>query len=76
VLNAGSLPAALTKEPISKLYSGPTLGDDTIRKSTRAMIISSILVPLFMLWYYRFSGLVANIALFLNMAGLIAVMIL
>ena len=75
VLNAGSLPAALTKEPISKLYSGPTLGDDTIRKSTDAMIISSILVPLFMLWYYRFSGMVANIALFLNMLMLFAVML-
>ena len=75
VLNAGSLPAALTKEPISKLYSGPTLGEDTIRKSTDAMIISSILVPLFMLWYYRFSGLVANIALFLNMLMLFAVML-
>ena len=75
VLNAGSLPAALTKEPISKLYSGPTLGSDTIRKSTDAMIISSILVPLFMLWYYRFSGLVANIALVLNMLMLLAVML-
>ena len=40
VLNAGSLPAALTKEPISKFYSGPTLGNDTIQKSTRAMIIA------------------------------------
>ncbi len=75
VLNAGSLPAALTKEPISKLYSGPTLGLDTIRKSTHAMVISSILVPLFMLWYYRFSGLVAIIALFLNMLMLFAVML-
>ena len=35
VLNAGSLPAALTKEPISKLYSGATLGSDTIEKSTQ-----------------------------------------
>ncbi len=74
VLNAGSLPAALTKEPISKLFSGPTLGKDTIEKSTNAMIIACILVPLFMLWYYRFSGLVANIALILNMLMLFAVM--
>ncbi len=75
VLNAGSLPAALTKEPISKLFSGPTLGRDTIEKSTRAMLISAILVPLFMLWYYRFSGIVANIALILNMLMLFAIMI-
>ncbi len=75
VLNAGSLPAALTKEPISRLYSGPTLGRDTIRKSTNAMIIAAILVPLFMLWYYRFSGIVANIALVLNMLMLFAIML-
>jgi SecD/SecF fusion protein len=75
VLNAGSLPAALAKEPISKLYSGPTLGKDTIDKSTHAMIIACILVPLFMVWYYRFSGMVANIALALNMLILFAVML-
>lgn len=75
VLNAGSLPAALTKEPISKLYSGATLGEDTIQKSTQAMLLSAILVPLFMLWYYRFSGIVAIIALGLNMLMLVSIML-
>ncbi len=75
VLKAGSLPAALAKEPISKLYSGPTLGQDTITKSTQAMIIASILIPLFMLWYYRFSGIVADFALLLNMLILFAIML-
>jgi SecD/SecF fusion protein len=75
VLNAGSLPLPLTKEPVSELYSGPTLGNDTIQKSTNAMIIASILVPLFMLWYYRFCGLVANVALVLNMLMLFAIML-
>jgi SecD/SecF fusion protein len=75
VLNAGKLPAALSEKPIMRLVSGPTLGADTIHKSSLAMIISSILVPLFMIWYYRFAGIVAVIALMLNMAGLIAVMI-
>ncbi len=75
VLNAGSLPAALAKEPISKLYTGPTLGRDTIEQSTRAMLIAVILVPLFMLWYYRFCGVVANIALVLNMLMLVAIML-
>ena len=75
VLNAGSLPATLTKEPISEVFTGPTLGADTIRNSEHAMIISAILVPLFMLWYYRFAGLVANIALMLNMVVLVAIMI-
>ncbi len=75
VLNAGSLPAKLVKEPISELYIGATLGTDTIAKSTKAMIIASILVPLFMLCYYRFSGLVADIALVLNMLVLFAIML-
>jgi SecD/SecF fusion protein len=75
VLNAGSLPAALMKDPITKLFSGATLGADTIEKSRNAMIISSILVPLFMLWYYRFCGIVAVVALVLNMLMLIAIMV-
>lgn len=74
ILNAGSLPAALVKEPISELFSGATLGSDTITKSLHAMLIASILVPIFMLVYYRFSGLVAVIALCLNMVMLFAIM--
>jgi SecD/SecF fusion protein len=76
VLKAGSLPAALNKDPISEILVGPTLGADTIRRSTHAMIISAILVPLFMLWYYRFAGMVANICLVLNMVLLVAFMIM
>jgi SecD/SecF fusion protein len=75
VLNAGALPATLSKEPISKLYCGPTLGSDTIRKSTFALIIAMVLVPAFMLWYYRFPGLIADIALALNIIVLLAIMI-
>ncbi len=39
------------------------------------MLIASILVPLFMLWYYRFAGVVADIALMLNMLMLMAMMV-
>ena len=49
VLNAGSLPAALDQRADQRLLPRPTLGQDTIQQSTRAMIIASILVPLFML---------------------------
>jgi SecD/SecF fusion protein len=76
VLNAGSLPASLIKTPVRDLNTGATLGADTVRKSTNAMLLAAILVPLFMLWYYRFSGLVANVALALNMLILVALMIL
>ncbi|MEN6459333.1 MAG: protein translocase subunit SecD [Thermoguttaceae bacterium] len=75
VLDAGRLPAALMKEPVSKLFSGPTLGQDTIESATRAMLLSAGLVVLFMLYYYRFSGIVANIALVMNMLILFAIML-
>ena len=75
VLKAGSLPAALNKNPLSEVLVGPTLGQDTIRQSKVAMFISAILVPLFMLMYYRFAGMVANICLVINMVVLVAVML-
>ena len=75
VLNAGSLPAALVKEPISKQEVGPTLGSDTIKQAGWAMIIAAALVPLFMLMYYRFCGVVADLALVLNMLILFSVML-
>jgi SecD/SecF fusion protein len=75
VLKAGSLPAALTKEPLQETLVGPTLGQDTIRQSKLAMLISAILVPAFMLVYYRFAGMVANICLVVNMVVLVAVML-
>jgi SecD/SecF fusion protein len=75
VLNAGSLPAALASEPISEQQISAQLGDDTIRSATRAMLIGSIAVLTFMLAYYRFSGLVANLAVLLNIVLVLALMI-
>ncbi len=75
VLNAGKLPAALSQEPISQLYTGPTLGADTIRSGTISVIASMVLVVIFMLVYYRFSGIVACVALALNIALTLAMMI-
>ncbi len=62
MLIAGSLPAALQKEPISEQKISAQLGDDTIRSASVALIISTIAVVLFMLVYYRFAGVVADIA--------------
>ena len=76
IINAGSLPAALEPTPVRDMFTDATLGKDTIRQSTNAMIISSIAVPLFMLAYYHFAGLVAVLVLSLNMLILVALMIL
>jgi preprotein translocase subunit SecD len=64
VLRAGALPAPVRIEYESIV--GPSLGQDSIRQGLMAGLIGSILVVLFMLFYYRLSGVVANIALALN----------
>ena len=75
VLNAGSLPAALQSEPISEQKISPQLGADTIRSGARAMLLATIVVLTFMLLYYRFSGLVADLAVLLNIVLVLALMI-
>jgi len=75
ILNAGSLPAALNPEPISEQRVGPGLGADTIEQGKNAIIISCVLVAVFMLVYYRFSGLLACLALAANFLLLLAVII-
>ena len=75
VLNAGSLPTALYSEPISEQRISPQLGADTIRSGARAMLLATIVVLAFMLAYYRFSGLVADLAVVLNIILVVALMI-
>jgi len=60
-LNAGALPVPINL--ISQQTVGPSLGEVSIAKSLKAGIIGFILVALFMLAFYRFSGLLAVIAL-------------
>jgi SecD/SecF fusion protein len=76
VLTAGKLPATLNPEPLQEENIGPTLGDDTIAKGIRAIVISMMVVPIFMIYYYRFAGVVAVVALILNMILLLGSMAL
>jgi SecD/SecF fusion protein len=76
VLTAGKLPATLRKDPIQSLFTGPTLGADTIAKGKWSMAVATSCVIIFMLIYYRFAGLVANIALVLNILLTVAFMML
>ncbi len=75
ILNAGSLPTALSEKPISEMQTGPTLGRDTIQRGQYAIGISMVLVLLFMLVYYRFAGVIACAALLTNLVLILAVMI-
>ncbi|MGP0064417.1 MAG: protein translocase subunit SecD [Isosphaeraceae bacterium] len=74
VLRAGSLPASLNPTPLQEEKVGPTLGEDTIAKGIRAIWVSMLVVPVFMLVYYRFAGAVATLALIVNMILLIGSM--
>lgn len=67
VLRYGALPIAL--KIASEETVGPTLGEDSIRKSVIAAVIGLGIVVLFMLLYYRLPGLLADLALILY-AGL------
>lgn len=63
-LRAGSLPAPVTI--IEERTVGPTLGADSIRMGMISMLVGGVLILLFMMIYYRKSGLIANLALILN----------
>ncbi|MCH9656993.1 MAG: protein translocase subunit SecD [Planctomycetes bacterium] len=67
VLNAGALEVPLKSEPVSEFSISPLLGSDVQEKGKQAIVIAAIAVIFFMLIYYRFAGLVANICLTLNL---------
>jgi SecD/SecF fusion protein len=66
ILNAGSLPVVLNKQPISEWAVSPTLGSETIEQGRIAILASLAAVVLFMILYYRFAGFVACLALTFN----------
>ncbi len=72
VLRAGALRAPM--EVIEERTVGPSLGQDSITEGTRAALIGLTLVLVFMLVYYKLSGLLANAALVINMLLLMASM--
>ncbi|MCX7793463.1 MAG: protein translocase subunit SecD [Thermodesulfovibrionales bacterium] len=72
VLRAGALPAPL--KLLENVTVGPSLGRDSIEAGKTAAIGAFIMVVIFMVFYYRLSGLIADIALILNLVLLIGAM--
>ena len=70
VLRTGALPAPV--KIINKQVVGPSLGADSIRKGVKAALIGLVLVVVFMVAYYRLCGLIADLALILNLVFLVA----
>ncbi len=72
VLRSGALPAPLHKTFETQV--GPTMGADSVNKARLSMYIGAGMVVLFMLVYYRLAGLLANIAMILNMLYMLAIL--
>ncbi len=72
VLRAGALPAPV--KIVANSVVGATLGQDSIEKGKFSTIVAFILVMGLILIYYRVSGIIADLALFLNIFFLLAAM--
>lgn len=72
ILQEGALPATLTEA--SKTVVGPSLGAELIRQGFRASWMAALAVVLFMVLYYRTAGLVADLALGLNVLLILAIL--
>ncbi len=71
VLRAGALPAPV--KVVQNITIGPTLGQDSINKGVMATLLGGILIFVFMIVYYRASGVIANVALLLNLIYLLGI---
>ena len=73
-LRSGALPAPIIL--LEKRSVGPSLGADSIKASMIALISGAVLVILFMIFYYGIAGIIANLAMVVNILLVIAVMAL
>ena len=74
VLRAGELPAPINI--IEERTVGPSLGDDSIKSGRNALMIAFVSVLIFILLYYKISGIIANIALLLNVIFVLSLLAL
>jgi protein-export membrane protein SecD len=64
VLRAGALPAPV--HGVEERTIGPSLGRDSVDAGRLCVILSFLTVALFMFWYYRLSGAIADLAMIIN----------
>jgi len=74
VLRSGALPARVIY--LEERTVGPSLGADSIRQGVTASVVGLVAVVIFMLFYYKVSGINAIVALALNLLLLLAVMVI
>lgn len=72
VLRAGALPAPI--KIAEERTVGPSLGRDSIRQGILSLLAGGLLVVLFMAYYYRGAGVLADVALALNVLFMMAIL--
>lgn len=72
VLNAGALPAPV--EIVEERMVGPSLGQQSIQAGLTSVLVGLLIVAFFMIFYYRTAGVVADLALFLNLVIILGIL--
>ena len=72
LLRAGALAAPIFK--VEERTIGPSLGQDNINRGFQAILIGLAMVVLFMIFYYKGFGLIANFGLMINLTLVIALL--
>ena len=72
ILRSGSLPAPV--DIVEERTVGPSLGEESIRAGFISVTTGLLLVALFMIMYYRTAGVIANIALLLNVILILGIL--
>tara|TARA_R110000868_G_scaffold362686_1_gene624861 strand:+ start:2660 stop:4546 length:1887 start_codon:yes stop_codon:yes gene_type:complete len=71
-LRSGTTPANLI--PLQELLVGPSMGKTNIQHGVVSVVAGFLMIVVFMMLYYRLFGLIANVALFMNLVITIAIM--
>ena len=72
VLRAGALPAPV--EIIEERVVGPSLGAESVKSGTQSVLIGLAIVLVFMVFYYRMAGSIADFALIWNIVLVLAIL--
>ena len=72
VLRAGALPAPV--QIVEERTVGPSLGQDSIRDGVTSFVVGGLLVVVFMIAYYKGAGIVAVVAVALNILYMLAIL--
>ncbi len=72
IINEGALPVDL--ERIEERSVGPSLGIDSINSGVKAVLVAMAAVMVFMIMYYKMSGLIAAVGLALNMIFMVSIL--